>query len=84
MLEWVIDDAYSTERDAQLSLKWSGVNSKQLLYSEKTITIWKAYNVGKGKKVPSVQNKWGKVFHLFNIFHLKCGVQGSMLPSRSA
>ena len=81
----VIADAYSTERDAQLSLKWSGVNSlNNFLYSEKTITVWKAYNVGEGKKVPGMQNKWGKVFHLFNIFNLKCGVQGSMLPSRSA
>lgn len=81
----VIADAYSTERDAQLSLKWSGVNSlNNFLYSEKTITVWKAYNVGEGKKVPGMQNKWGKVFHLFFIFNRKCGVQGSMLPSRSA
>ena len=80
-----IADAYSTERDAQLSLKWSGVNSlNNFLYYEKTITVWKAYNVGEGKKVPGMQNKWEKVFHLFNIFNLKCGVQGSMLPSRWA
>ena len=65
----VIADAYSTERDAQLSLKWSGVNSlNNFLYSEKTITVWKAYNNGEGKKVPGTQNKWGKVFFIYSTY----------------
>ena len=81
----VIADAYSTERDAQFSLKWSGVNSlNNCLYSEKTITVGKRTMLARERRYQVCKTNGENFFHLFNIFNLKCGVEGSMLTSRSA
>ena len=47
----VVADASSTERNAQVPVKWVGINSlNNFLYSDNGITVWRAFDVGEGKK----------------------------------
>lgn len=51
----VVVDASSTESNAQVPVKWGGISSlNNFLYSDNGITVWRAYEVGKGKKVQGV------------------------------
>ena len=47
----VVADASSTEKNAQVPVKWVGINSlNNFLYSDNGITVWRAFDVGEGKK----------------------------------
>ena len=47
----VVVDASATERNVQVSVKWVGINSlNNFLYSDNVITVWRAFDVGEGKK----------------------------------
>ena len=47
----VVVDASTTERNAQVPVKWVGINSlNNFLYSDNGITVWRAFDVGEGKK----------------------------------
>lgn len=44
-------DASTIERNAQVPVKWVGINSlNNFLYSDNGITVWRAFDVGEGKK----------------------------------
>lgn len=47
----VVVDASTIERNAQVPVKWVGINSlNNFLYSDNGITVWRAFDVGEGKK----------------------------------
>lgn len=47
----VVVDASTTERNAQVPVKWVGINSlNNFLFSDNVITVWRAFDVGEGKK----------------------------------
>ena len=47
----VVVHGSTTERNAQVPVKWVGINSlNDFLYSDNVITVWRAIHVGEGKK----------------------------------
>ena len=52
----VVVDASTAEKDTQSQIKWEGISSlNNFLYSDNTIIVWRAYNVGVGKHMESKQ-----------------------------
>lgn len=48
----VIVDAASTKRNTQVPVKWAGINPlNNFLFSDNVVTVWRAYDVGAGKKM---------------------------------
>lgn len=48
----VVVDASTTETNAQVPVKWVGINSlNNFLFSDNVITVWRAFDVGEGKNV---------------------------------
>lgn len=48
----VVVDTSTTERNAHVPVKWVGINSiNNFLYSDNFIIVWRAFDVGEGKKV---------------------------------
>ena len=45
-------DASIARKHADLKVKWEGISTlNNFLYLDNTVTVWRAYNVGKGKQV---------------------------------
>ena len=52
----VVVDASTAENDTQPQIKWEGISSlNNFLYSDNTIIVWRAYDVGVGKHIESKQ-----------------------------
>ena len=52
----VVVDASTAEKDTQLQTKWEGISSlNNFLYSDNTVIVWRADNVGVGKHIESKQ-----------------------------
>jgi len=50
----VVVDASTAEKDTQLQTKWEGISSlNNFLYSDNTVIVWRADNVGVGKHIES-------------------------------
>ena len=61
----LIVDASSSERPVtQVPMKWVGISSlNNFLYSDNTITVWRAYNIGSGKQIAGSVRKTSKMLY---------------------
>ena len=62
----VLVDASSSERPVtQVPMKWVGISSlNNFLYSDITITVWRAYNIGSGKQIAGSVRKTSKMLYI--------------------
>ena len=62
----VLVDASSSERPVtQVPMKWVGISSlNNFLYSDNTITVWRAYNIGSGKQIAGSVRKTSKMLYM--------------------
>ena len=62
----VLVDASSSERPVtQVPMKWVGISSlNNFLYSDNTITVWRAYNIGSGKQIAGSVRKTSKMLYI--------------------